>query len=135
MRILCLDPGSRMIGAALSDEGGSLAKELGSYPNNRDFWPTLSKIIHDEEIKTIVVGRARQLDGGLTNQSKINEKFAARITAETGLTVALEDESASSAEAAERLRRAGADPEEIRERIHSMAAVVILEGYLASQAA
>jgi putative Holliday junction resolvase len=132
MRILGLDPGSRIIGAAVSGGKGQGVVELGSYPNNRNFWPMISKICHAEKIGLIVVGHPRQLDGSLTVQSREAEEFASRLRKETGVEVTLEDESATSAEAEERLRAIKLNREEIDERIHATAAAVILEGYLAS---
>jgi putative Holliday junction resolvase len=135
MRLLCLDPGSRHIGAAVSSGAGSGVVEFGSYANNRGLWPTLSKICHDEAIDRIVIGHARNLDGTLTEQSKASEEFAERVRSETGKDVVFEDESATSSEARDRLKALGLGPEDIEERIHSMSAAVILEGYLASHPA
>ena len=138
-RYLALDVGDVRIGIALSDPLGIFAQPEGALINRgKGVFRDISKIVIDREVSTVVVGLPLELSGEVGERAKIVREFA------TGLkryfesspellkvTFAEWDERFTTDEA-ERFV-AGTDKKDGARRAlrDSVAAAIILEGYLA----
>ncbi len=129
MRVMALDWGMRRIGIAMSDELGIAAHGLPTLVrrNIRSDLETLTSLIRERDIETVVVGMPLHMDGTASRSSDQATRFGRRLAKHAGVSVEMRDERLTSWEArqgAEALPRA---PGETDRR----AAVLLLEGYLA----
>lgn len=109
VRLLGLDVGEVRTGLAVSDELGITARPLKTVPTEK-LAEELQRVLAEQEIRTVVVGRPRHLDGRLGEQARditaTIESIRAGVAAafiyedETGTTVAAKDHGGSDAEAA-----------------------------------
>ncbi|MEE8469734.1 MAG: Holliday junction resolvase RuvX [Dehalococcoidia bacterium] len=132
MRVLCLDMGERRIGVALSDPGGIIASALTVIERKSEDI-TLEDIIslaQEHGVERIVVGMPRSLDGTLGKQARGVEAFVESLKERTELPVVTWDERMSTVAAKRMLAEAGVKRAKMKNRIDSMAAAFILQGYL-----
>ena len=132
MRVLGLDIGERRIGVALSDPEGIVAFAL-TVIERRSEDATLKQLIdltQEHEVERIVIGLPRSLDGSLGKQAQAVQSFAKSLAGRTELPVVTWDERLSTVAAERMMREAGAKREKIKERLDSVAAAFILQGYL-----
>jgi putative Holliday junction resolvase len=135
---LALDLGSRRIGAAVSDPGGTIAVPLTTLSAGRDGALPLAQIrelVRSREVQGIVVGLPRRLDGSHGPAAQAAEAAAARLRAELGLPVELWDERLTSVEAERLLVEAGVRRKRRRGATDRVAAALILQGFLDHRAA
>ncbi|MFA5934136.1 MAG: Holliday junction resolvase RuvX [Candidatus Paceibacterota bacterium] len=132
-KILGIDYGSKRVGIALSDEGGTIAFPKTILLNDRHLVQTLSKFCIDESVREIVVGESRD---GLGEQNPIMEailEFKQTLEKEIRLPVHLEQEFMTSVNArnfkADMLDD-GRRHSEKKESIDASAAALILQRYL-----
>ena len=133
MRLLGLDPGSRMIGVALSDVGLMLASPYGSVKrgklagNARE----LRGIAEREGAAGLVVGWPLSLDGSVGPAAQAARDWTHALSEATGLPAALWDERLSSA-AVNRFLIAELDMTRKRraEVVDKMAAAYVLQAAL-----
>ncbi len=131
MRYLGVDYGSKKIGLALSDEGGTMGFPHTIVVNTPRLIDELCALIAKENIGAVVIGESRTLSGGENPIAKDASLLGTLITERAGIPVFFESEVFTSAEA----RRA---PEkEIKSRAHkrrtdvdASAAALILTSFL-----
>ena len=128
---MALDPGSRRIGVAVSDELGILARPVAVIERSsrvRDF-EQLGDLVRDLAPAEIVVGLPLLPSGDRGAQAQESERLAARIGEAFGLPVRLWNEGYSTVEA---LRRRAARPRRSHRppAVDAEAAAVILQDYL-----
>lgn len=125
-----IDYGTRRVGIALSDEGGSLARPVAVLKNTVSLLDEVQEIITRESVEAIVIGNSE----GNKIQRDIDE-FIAQLTLTTFLPIEQMNESFSSFEAHEkrgkeqtsaRMTKAPGKPDDLDAR----AAAVILQRYL-----
>ena len=107
--ILGLDYGERRIGVAVSDTGKTLATGLVTIDCRRhpDYLENLSRIVRERRVEAIVVGYPVRTDGKPAapgDKTAAVDAFIAALESRLGLPVHREDESFTSAMAAESLR-------------------------------
>ena len=78
-KALGIDYGTKRVGIAISDSTQIIATALCATPNIEIF-KFLIDLTQKEEIDTIVVGEAKNLDGTATDSSVEIEKFVEKIT-------------------------------------------------------
>ncbi len=134
-RILALDVGSRRIGLAVSDPLGITAQGIQTLhrKNKRTDFEHLEKVIGDYGIQEIVVGLPLRMSGAEGIQSEKMAAFAEDLRKRFGLPVHLWDERLTSAEANRILREAELSIEKRKQAVDRMAAVLILQNFLASR--
>jgi putative Holliday junction resolvase len=98
-RLLGLDPGTKIIGVALSDVSLTLASPYGSLPRlrlraNAD---SIVKIARKEGVGGLVVGLPLSMDGSVGRAAQAVQDWALALSEMTGLPTALWDERLSSA--------------------------------------
>jgi len=136
-RTLALDYGDRRIGIALSDELGLVARPLMTL--TRSSWPAdlgkLKTLIHEHEVRRIVIGMPLDMDGGRGARARLTETFIEKIRAATRLPVIAWDERLTTVQA-ERILISG-DVSRARRRtvIDQVAAVILLQSWLDAQRA
>jgi putative Holliday junction resolvase len=98
-RLIGLDPGSRIIGIALSDVELSLASPYGSIRRRRlrDNAAEILAIARKEDAGGLVVGLPLSMDGSVGPAAQAARDWALALSEATGLPVALWDERLSSA--------------------------------------
>lgn len=130
MKYLSLDVGEKRVGVAVSDEAGIIARPLLTLMMNEKFMEDLGKLISSEKPNRIIFGIPRHQSGEEGSESKKIREFAHAVNHEYNIEVDFEDESVTSIEAEKRMKDKGLSREEIKEKIDSEAACIILESYL-----
>ena len=132
MRILGLDYGSRRIGVALCDELGMTAQGVATIDrkNREADLDTIAELVRRHGVERIVIGYPLRLDGSEGVQCEKINRFIRRLEMRFSFPVIRWDETLSTKEAEELLRRRGVHLEKRREVVDRVAASIILQGYL-----
>ena len=129
-RILGIDPGTKRVGLAVSDELGVTAQGLDTYniTTEEAFRVFLKELCSRYNIGVVVLGKPLSMSGGEIEGTERSRELASFIERECGARVVLVDERMTSLEAERVLREQG----RIREAgdIDRVAAVLLLQGYL-----
>jgi putative Holliday junction resolvase len=138
MRFLGIDFGTKRIGIALSDEGGTLAFPKEIVTNDQNALSKIAEIIKAEDVTEIVVGESVDLAGKPNPVAKLAEEFVATLS-KLNLPIHKQQEFLTSVEA----RKAGETKvnlhkseahskiKELRsEKVDASAAALILQRYL-----
>ena len=132
MRILGLDVGSKRIGMALSDPEGVLAIPLVviEYGAEDSVYDRINGLVEQHNVKLIVVGMPRSLDGNLSKQAGRIRGFVSALSERTGLPIETWDERYSTVSARKMMQEAGTKRTHRKKNIDALAATVILQSYL-----
>ena len=122
MRCLGIDYGQRVVGLALSDEGGSLAFPASILPRNGSLFGELKELVEREHISVAVLGKPLTEDGQENDLFRSAEKFKEKFEKETGLEVVWQDERFTTQEALKSPSK--------NKRSDASAAALILQRYL-----
>ncbi|RJO62092.1 Holliday junction resolvase RuvX [candidate division WS5 bacterium] len=131
-KYIALDVGEKRLGIARSDDGGSFAFPYITL-DIQELPDSLKKILEEEKPEKIVVGLPRNMDGSLGFQSEKVERFVAMHLKEYKDVIEYEDESVTSIEAGEEMKREGKDPKKDKGELDAYAAKIILESWLKRQ--
>jgi putative Holliday junction resolvase len=142
MRALGVDYGRRRIGLALSDASGTLARPWKTIQGHaaaaagaRALATEVAALARaDEAVAVIVIGHPRRLDGQANEQTAAAEQLAGALRALVDVPVMMQDERLTSREAEALLARRERDWRKRKALLDAMAAAVILQDYLDSQA-
>ena len=136
MRALAIDLGKVRVGLAGSDELGMLAhpRPFLDGRNRRTLLEALDRLAKGEGFTVFLVGLPRQLDGSEGLAARRARKFADELGVKTGLPVQLVDEWLSTREARARLHEQGLGEREVRGRVDSAAAALLLQAWLDARA-
>ena len=134
-RVLAVDYGAKRTGLALSDPLGIVASPLPAVLSE-DLEETVEAIValaREREVRTVVVGMPYLPDGREGAQVQVVRLFlgALRPALPEGVELLEMDERHTTAEARSLLREGGVDRRRARERVDSVAAVVLLREFLA----
>lgn len=132
MKILALDLGTKTLGLAISDNLGMLAHPYRTikYSNLDDLFKELSLIIEKEKVLELVLGLPKNMDNSLGFASERSLEFEKELRKRYNIPVTLIDERLSTKEAENILIKNNLRRDKRKEKIDSMAAVIILENYL-----
>ncbi|MEO8725736.1 MAG: Holliday junction resolvase RuvX [Acidobacteriaceae bacterium] len=132
-RILAIDLGTRRIGLAVCDALGITAQGLPTLERSsrREDFFRLGKVIHQNQVAEIVLGDPIRMSGEAGAASDRSQKFAELLRARFGLPVHLLDERLTSAEAHRVLDEASVPGRRRKQMIDELAAVLILQQFLA----
>ncbi|MCG8351586.1 MAG: Holliday junction resolvase RuvX [Chloroflexales bacterium] len=138
-RVLALDVGERRIGVAMSDDRGLLATPLTTVkaePQARAL-AQIAALVQEHQVDELVLGLPLTLRGEIGPQAQVVQSFAAELEkvlrrAGKGTVPPLRffDERLTSSAAEQMLRDLGIKPEKRKERLHEVAASIILQDYL-----
>ena len=130
--ILALDPGEKLVGAAVSDEKLITIKRLP--PLKRSNWKKLLQdvlsLIERFDVKTIVIGLPLSLDGTQGEAAQKVQRLAQNLARSASFPVFLQDERLTSFEAMENLKAEGKRRKDIPALIDGEAAALILRDFL-----
>ncbi len=131
-RTLCLDYGEKRIGVAVSDETGTIAQPLTVIfrKNRQKDLAALSELAARYRPERIIIGYPVRLDGTEGIQCEKVNRFAALLSAHLEVAVELWDETLSTQEAEEILRRSCPRREKRKDLVDKLAASIILQNYL-----
>ena len=131
-RVLAVDPGSRRVGLALSDEARLLASPLRTL--DAEPMATLSErlaaVVREVGAVELVVGLPRNLDGSSGEAAASARSLAEQLKRSTRLPVSLQDERLSSVAAERHLVGQGVRREKRKALVDQLAATLILESFL-----
>ena len=137
MRVLGIDYGRRRVGLAISDEAQFLARPLDAYlrtHSRKKDLESLARLAQELEAGSIVIGLPLNMDGSKGEMALEVEEFVAQLQAIANIDVVVSDERLTSVEA-ERVLLEGDVKRKDRKRLRDgLAATLILQGYLDSQA-
>jgi putative holliday junction resolvase len=130
-RILGVDLGARRVGLALTDPLQMISSPLDTIPMTSEsaVAERLVNLCRERAVKTVVIGLPVSADGSEGPGCERSRRIAARLAA-AGLQTILHDESWSSRDAEDVLRRTGKTRRGAKERIDAIAASLILKDYL-----
>ncbi len=127
MKLLGIDYGDRRLGLALADSETKLASPWRVIDNEIE---ALKKIIAEEQIGKVVVGRPQGMSGQTSGQLNTVDKFIELLKNNLDIPVETEDERLSTVSANNLIKEQSASRRKKGERNDSVAAMVILQSYL-----
>jgi putative Holliday junction resolvase len=127
-----LDIGTHTIGVAISDEFGITAQGLKTLRRKsmEDDLKEIATIIGQFEIKKIVVGLPKNMNGTLGKQAELVLEVAKVLMQKIQVPVVTWDERLSTVGASKVLLEADVSRKKRKKVIDKLAAVIILQGYL-----
>jgi putative Holliday junction resolvase len=134
VRVMGLDVGDRRVGVAVSDELGLTAQPVLTLvrTNRKQDMKSLGRLLRKYGCGEIVVGNPLYMSGDLSPQAVKAQAFAEHLRQEFGLPVHLWDERLTTTEAHRHLHAAGRAGAEHKGVVDQVAAVLILESWLAA---
>ena len=135
-RALGIDHGDARIGVAISDDLGMLAHPLETIRIKEvpDPIARIAALVASRDVGHIILGLPRNMDGTYGPASEKVRAFAEKLRAACACEVKLWDERLTSVAAQRSLHEAGRNVKDSREVIDQVAAQLILQGWLDSQA-
>ena len=132
MRIMAIDYGDARTGVALSDPTGFLAGQTFLIKSRKQevVLEELAALVQRQGAQELVMGYPRNMDGTLGPRAEKYAAFARRLEEATGLPVALWDERRTTVDAHRILGEQGVRAKNRKDKIDSVAATLMLEGYL-----
>ena len=129
-----IDYGSRRVGVALSDRLGIAAHPFEVLEAGPGLGRRLADLVGSEDVAKVVVGLPVSLDGSEHAAARRTRRFVDRLRPLVGVEVVLYDERLTTRIAESVLVAAGTSRAKRRRRVDKVAAAVMLQGYLDSQA-
>lgn len=143
MRYLGIDYGTKRVGLALSDEGGTMGFPHSIIPNTPRIADELCALIAKENIGAVIIGESRDLAGGENPIAAAAHALGNELAAHAGVPVFYESEVYTSAEARRAPAPAGGAPFggkqrktralKRHEQVDASAAALILTSFLTRQ--
>ena len=135
MRILALDPGTKRIGVALSDELKMIAQPLEFIPAEpfAEVLARLKEIIRTKEVDLLLVGMPRNMDGSYGPAALKVQEFVAALRDGIAVPIKTWDERLTSAQAQRFLIEGGVRRQKRKEKVDQTAAAILLQSYLDSR--
>ncbi len=132
MRVLGIDYGRKRIGLALSDPDGIIASPLSVYLRSdiRTDVDHIARLARENGVERIVIGLPLNMDGSAGGMADEVAAFAEQLSARVKIPVVTFDERLTSEEAERVLIQADMSRRKRRGVRDSIAAVLILQGYL-----
>jgi putative Holliday junction resolvase len=133
MRALGIDPGSKRIGLAVSDPGGTIASPLAVLQRSRSprhDLDELARTARAEHVEVIVIGLPLNMDGSAGPAAKAATALARRLATLVDVPVELHDERRTTASADQSMLAAGLNAIERRQRVDKVAAAIMLQSWL-----
>jgi putative holliday junction resolvase len=130
VRLLGLDYGKKRIGLALSDPMGWSAQPIGFLLNDSKILDQLSALVRKHDVSEVVLGYPLSLSGKEGESAKEVAAFAKKLEAAIGIPVHLWDERFTTSEAENLLISGDVRREKRKEVRDSIAASLILQGFM-----
>ena len=133
MRYLCLDPGRKRIGVAVSDETGLIASPVGVIQvgsSRAEVFKQVLRHIEQQEAGKLIIGLPLHMNGDEGIEAGRAREFARQLSKLTNIPIDFMDERLTSVEADRLMQEAGVKREKRRANIDARAAAIILQTYL-----
>ena len=131
-RLMSLDLGTKKVGIAVSDELQFTVR--GVCTVKRQSWKKFSQVINsylaDFDAKALVIGLPYNFDGTESEMSENARNIARKFARSIEIPVYLHDERVSTYEARGNLWELGLNNKQVRQRLDSEAAAIILEDFI-----
>jgi putative holliday junction resolvase len=131
-RIVALDPGTKRIGVAVSDELQFTVRPLKTI--ERTGWKKLllqiKEILAELDAVTLVLGLPLNTDGSESEMSQEARRMARNFLLSLEIPIILQDERVTTYEAKGRLWKQGISGKELKKRVDSEAAAIILRDFI-----
>ena len=139
MRIMGLDFGSKTVGVAVSDPLGITAQGVEivrrKSPNKlRQTLARIDELVREYGVEELVLGYPKNMNGTEGERCEKTREFKELLEKGTGLPGALWDERLTTVAADRSMMEAGLGRYERKEYVDEIAAVFILQGYMAAKA-
>jgi putative Holliday junction resolvase len=134
---LGVDLGSRRVGVALSNSSRTVATPLTVIQRAKrrsDDHEAVRALVEEWEIGVVVVGLPLSLDGSLGPAAKKAKREAKELGVVTGVPVETYDERLTTVSAHQALREQGVAGHNRRDMVDMVAAAVLLQAWLDTQA-
>jgi putative Holliday junction resolvase len=127
-RIVALDPGSKRIGVAVSDKDRIVATPLPMIPRKswKNLLSTVQAVIEEFDAAALVVGLPLNTDGSESPMSLDARAMASKFKLSLKVPVYLQDERVTTYYARKHLWDRGVSGTDMKKRIDSEAAAIIL---------
>lgn len=134
--LLAFDFGEKRVGVAVGETATRLAHPLETIAteSNDVRFEAIARLVAEWRPVGFVVGQPRHPDGGEHEVARLAGRFGRRLEGRFGLPVAYVDETLTSSEAQSQLRAAG-NRRSGKGDVDTLAATLILQGYLDAPAA
>jgi putative holliday junction resolvase len=134
-RVLGIDPGEARVGVALSDDLGVLAHPLETIDASKhDPCERIAELAGQKEVRVIVVGVPRNMDGSFGPAAKSARALIERLKQRVTCKVVPWDERLTTISAQRALREVGRKARDQRAVIDQAAAQILLQSWIDSQA-
>ena len=132
MKYLGLDLGTKTLGLAISDKLGLIANpyKVLKYNDINLLIEELKNIIKKEDIKGLVLGLPKNMNGSLGFAAERSLKFKEKLEEHIDLPIYLVDERLSTVEAENILIGADVSRKKRKQIVDGLAASIILENFL-----
>jgi putative Holliday junction resolvase len=131
-RIIALDIGTKRVGVAVCDELQITVRPL--FTLKRAGWKKLllqiKDVLAEFDARALVLGLPYNFDGSESEMSAEARRVARNFSLSLAVPVFLQDERMSSYDARGNLWKQGADYKEMRDKVDSQAAAIILSDFL-----
>ena len=135
MRILGLDPGSKRVGIALSDDLQMIAQPL-DYILAVPFSVLVERLgvlIREQDVESIIVGMPRNMDGSYGPAAEKSRAFIAQLKETITIPIREWDERLTTVEANRILIAGKVSRKKRKEKVDKLAAAILLQSFLDSQ--
>ncbi len=131
-RILALDPGTKRIGAALSDETATIGQPLEFIPAEpvAKALERIQQIVQERQVREVLVGLPRNMNGTCGPAAESARQFAESLRQALPVPVKTWDERLTSVQANRFLIEAGVRRERRKSKVDQTAAAILLQSYL-----
>ena len=132
MRYLGLDIGDRWVGVALSDPSGMLATPFAILERSEESadLETIVSIIKQHDVRQVIVGLPRSMDGTLGRQVEKVEDFTRKLRQLTEVPVEFRDERLTTKSARQLMRASQTRKNQKKRRDDAIAAAILLQSFL-----
>jgi len=133
---MALDPGTRRIGVAISDELRQIAQPLEFIPAEPfdAFSRRFQELLASMPCERIVVGLPRNMDGSYGPAADRVKEFIGRLAQITNLPIRTWDERLTSTQANKLLIQGGVRRQDRKEKVDAVAAAILLQSFLDASA-
>jgi putative Holliday junction resolvase len=135
MRVIGIDLGTRRIGIAVSDAGGSLASPLTVLQRSGDpvrDRQAIARVVAEEEAERVVVGMPLSLSGAAGPAAEAAQTEVEELTAVLPVPVETWDERLTTVAAHRALEAGGRRSRQRRQVVDQVAAALMLQSWLDS---
>lgn len=132
MRILALDPGSKRVGVAVSDETRTIAQPLEWIAAEpfAGFLDRLKRLLVEKEVDLVLIGLPRNMNGTYGPAAQKAEAFAAALKAAITVPIEMRDERLTTLQANKMMIQNRVRRQKRKDNADKMAAALLLQSYL-----